>query len=190
MGVRDGALSGTVAPREEGRLSHACGSPGFCVACYERHLHKRWQRIERWREAGTPEVGIFYVIAAELWLNSTPIPEAQQLREVIIPFGTHRSYWTNLRRLIRPLEGVPHDCYPRGRVVFVKTTGRYHVYLGPELLTPEPLIRQVMDAMHLPAAQTEVRLAPHLRTRRLLMHVPAVHTEVGLAAPFPIQRFP
>ena len=168
-------------------MPNACGSPGFCVECA---VQERAQRIQRWREAGTPEVGIFYVIAGELWLNSTPIPEARQLREVIIPFGTHRSYWTNLRRLIRPLEGVPHDCYPRGRVVLVKATGRYHVYLGPEILTHEPLIRHVMDAMSLPVVQTEVRLALHFRTRSFLMHVPVVHTEVRLAAQFHIQRFP
>jgi hypothetical protein len=168
-------------------LRNACGSPGFCVEC---HLQERGQRIQRWREAGTPELGIFYVIAGEFWLNSTPLPEARHLREVITQFGTHRSYWNNLRRMIRTLEGLPHDCYPRGRVVFVKATGRYHVYLGPEILTHEPLIRKVMDAMHLPTAQTEVRLAPHLRTRRLLMHVPAAHTEVHLALHIRIQRFP
>jgi hypothetical protein len=103
---------------------------------------------------------------------------------VIIPFGNHRSYWTNLRRLIRPLAGVPHDCYPRGQVVFVKATGRYHLYLGPELLTHELLIRQVMDAMHLPAAETEVRLAPHFGTRSFLMHVPVAQTEVQQARRF------
>jgi hypothetical protein len=75
-------------------------------------------------------------------------------------------------------------------VAFVKAMGLYHLYLGPELLTHEPPIRQVMEAMHLPAAQTEVRLAPHLRTRRLLMHVPAVYTEVQLAAQFRTHRFP
>jgi hypothetical protein len=155
----------------------------------ERHLRERWQRIERWREAGTPEVGIFYVIAGELWLNSTPIPEARQLREVIIQSGNHRSYWTNLRRVIRHLAGVPHDCYPRGRVVFVKATGRYHVYLGPEILTHEPLIRHVMDTMYLPAAQTEVQLAPHFRTRSFLMHVLAAQMEVQLARHLLTQRF-
>jgi hypothetical protein len=168
-------------------LLNACGSLGFCVECY---LQERAERIQHWREAGTPEVGIFYAIDGELWLDSTPVPEARQLREVIIPSGNHRSYWNNLRRLIRPLEGVPHDCYPRGRGVFVKATGRYHLYLGPELLTHKPLIRQVTDAMHLPAAQTEVRLASHFRTRSFLMHVPGVHTEVQLALLFRIQRFP
>ena len=146
-------------------MSNACGSRGFCVECY---LQKRARRIERWREAGTPEVGIFYVIAGELWLESTPLPEARQLREVIIQSGNHRSYWHNLRRMIRTLEGVPHTCYPRGRVVFVKATRMYYLYLGPELLTNEALVRHVMDEMHLPAAQTEVRLAPHFRTRSLL----------------------
>jgi hypothetical protein len=121
---------------------------------------------------------------------STPLPEARQLREVIIHAGTRRSYWQNLRRLIRALEGAPHTCYPRGRVVFVKATGRYHLHLGPEILTDEPLIRHVMDAIHLPAAQTEVRRAPHLRTRRLLTHAPAAPTAVQPALPFRIQRFP
>ena len=65
--------------------------------------------------------------------------------------------------MIDPLAGVPHDCYPRGRAVFVKAPGRYHLYLGPELLTHEPLIRQVPEAMSLPAAQTGVQLAPHVR---------------------------
>ena len=68
--------------------------------------------------------------------------------------------------MIRPLEGVPHDCYPGGRVVFVKATGRYRLYLGPELLTHEPLIWQEMDALHLPAAHIEVQLALHVRIQR------------------------
>jgi hypothetical protein len=168
-------------------VPNACGSPRLCAEC---SLQERAHRIRHWREAGTPAVGIFSVIAGELWIESTPVPEARQLREVIIQPGSHRSYWATLRRMIRALAGVPHECYPRGRAVFVKATGRYHPYLGPELLTHEPLIRHVMEAMHLPAAQTEVRLAPHFRTRRLLMHVPAAHTEVQLALQFRIQRFP
>jgi hypothetical protein len=156
------------------------------LARLECHLRERWQRIQHWREAGTPEVGLFYVIDGEIWLDSTPVPEARQLREVIIHSGIHRSYWANLRRMICALAGVPHACYPRGRVVFVKATGRYHLYLGPEILSHEPLIRQVMDAMRLPAAQTEVRPAPHLRTRSLLMHVPAAIPEVQLALHFRI----
>jgi hypothetical protein len=169
------------------RLSHEHESRLVRV---ERYLRERWQRIERWREAATPEVGIFYVIAGELWLNRTPIPEARQLREVIIQSGNHRSYWHNLRRMIRILEGLPHDCYPRGLVVFVKATGRYHVYLGPEILTHEPLIRHVMDAMYLPAAQTEVQLAPHFRTRSFLTHLPDAQMEVQLAPRYRTQRFP
>jgi hypothetical protein len=146
-------------------LPNACGSPRFCVECY---LQERAQRIRRWREAGTPEVGIFYVIAGELWLDSTPLPEARQLREVIIQFGSHRSYWNNLRRMIQPLQGLPHTCDPRGRVVYVKAPARYQLELGPELMTDADMVRQVMEAMHLPPEQTEVRLAPHFQTRSFL----------------------
>ncbi|HEX9871592.1 MAG TPA: hypothetical protein VGC99_23920 [Candidatus Tectomicrobia bacterium] len=146
-------------------MRNACGSPRLCVEC---DLQERAQRIQRWREAGTPEVGIFYVIDGALWLESMPVPEVKPLREVIIYAGKHRSYWHNLRRMIRTLEGVPHTCYPRGRVVYVQAAARYDLYLGPEILTSEPLIRHVMDEMHLPATQTEVRLALHFLTRSFL----------------------
>lgn len=103
-------------------MSSACGSHRFCVECA---LQKRAQRIQRWREAGTPEVGIFYVIDGELWIESTPVPEAKHLQEIIIHFRKHRSYWNMLRQMIRTLEGVPHTCYPRGRVVYVQAAARY-----------------------------------------------------------------
>jgi hypothetical protein len=147
-------------------LRNACGSPRFCVECY---LQERTRRIQRWREAGTPEVGIFYVIAGELWLESTPLPEARHLREVIIHFRTHRRYWNMFRQVSPAFHGLPHTCYPRGRVAFVKAPARYHLELGPELVTDAAIVRQVMEAMHLPAAQTEVRLAAHFRTSKFLL---------------------
>lgn len=143
-------------------MSSACGSRRFCVECA---LQERAQRIQRWREAGTPEVGIFYVIDGALWIESTPVPEAKHLQEIIIHFRKHRSYWNMLRRMIRTLEGVPHTCYPRGRVVYVHAAARYDLSLGPEILKSEPLICHVMDELYLPAAPTKVRLAPHFRTR-------------------------
>ena len=124
--------------------------------------------MQRWREVGTPEVGIFYVIAGEPWIESAPLPEARQLREVIIHSGNHRSYWHNLRRIIHPLQGLPHTCYPRGRVIYVKAPARYQLELGPELMTDADMVRQVMEAMHLSSDQTEVRLASHFRTRSFL----------------------
>jgi hypothetical protein len=139
---------------------------------------------------GTPEVGSFYVIAGELWLDSTPIPEARQLREVIMPFGTLRSYWNNLRRMMPALAGLPHTCYPRGRVVYVNMLARYCLEVGPELVTDAAMVRQVMEAMHLPTLQADVRLALHVRTRGVLMHVRAAPTEVQLATHVRIQRFP
>jgi hypothetical protein len=146
-------------------LGNACGSPGFCAECY---LQERAQRIERWRETGTPEVGIFYVIAGELWHESTPLPEARHLREVIMHFRKHRSYWKIFRQASPAFHGLPHTCYPRGRVVYVNAPARYHLEVGPELVADPDMVRQVMEVMHLPAPQTEVRLAPHFRTRSLL----------------------
>jgi hypothetical protein len=134
----------------------------------ECSLQERAHRIERWREAGTPEVGIFYVIAGELWLESTPLPEARQLREVIIHVRKHRSYWRMFRQASPAFHGFPHTCYPRGRVVYVKATARYHLEVGSELVTDAVMVRQVMEAMHLPAAQTELRQASHFRTSTFL----------------------
>jgi hypothetical protein len=131
-------------------------------------LQERAQCIQRWREARTPELGIFYVIAGEFWHESTPLPEARHLREVIIHFRKHRSYWKIFMQASPAFHGLPHTCYPRGRVVSVNALARYHLEVGPELVTAADMVRQVMEAMHLPAAQTEVRLAPHFRTRGFL----------------------
>jgi hypothetical protein len=168
-------------------LRNACGFPRHCVEC---SLQERAQRIRRWREAGTPEVGFFYAIAGALWLDSTPVPEARQLREVIIPFGSLRSFWNNLRRMMLALAGLPHTSYTRGRVVCVNRLARYHLEVGPELVTAEAMIHQVMEAMHLPTLQTDVRLGPHFQTRGVLMHGRTAPTEVQLATPVRIQWFP
>jgi hypothetical protein len=144
-------------------LRNARGSPRFCAECY---LQERTQHIQHWREAGTPDVGIFYVIAGELRLESTPLPEARHLCEVIIHFRTHRRYWNRFSQASLAFYGLPSPCYLRGRVAFVKAPARYHLELGPEFVTDAAIVRQVMEAMHLPAAQTEVRLAPHFRTSK------------------------
>jgi hypothetical protein len=124
--------------------------------------------LDHWREAGTPEVGLFDVIDGELWLDRTPVPEARRLREVSIQPGTHQSHWAKPPADDAPPCRASYECYPRGRAVRVKATGRYHLSLGPALVTHEPLIRQVLDVLHRPAAQTEVQLASHFRTRRVL----------------------
>ena len=134
----------------------------------ECFLQERARRIQRWREAGTPEVGIFYVMEGELRLDSTPLPEARQLREVIIHVRKHRLYWRMFGQASPALHGLPHTCCPRGRVVYVKATARYHLEVGPKLVTDAGMIRQVMEAMHLPAAQTELRLASHFRAGTFL----------------------
>jgi hypothetical protein len=139
-------------------LRNACGAPGVCVECA---VQARAQRIQRWRAVGTPEVGIFYVIDGELWHESTPLPEARQLPEVRLHVRKHRSYWKMFRQASPALHGLPHTCYPRGRVVYVHAPARYH-------LADADMVRQVMAAMQLPTGQTEVRLAPHFRTRSLL----------------------
>lgn len=85
-----------------------------------------------------------------------------------MPFGALRSYWNNLRRMMPALAGLPHTYYPRGWVVYVNTLARYHLEVGPELVKDAAMVRQVMEAMHLPSLQTEVWLAPHFRTSTFL----------------------
>ena len=50
----------------------------------------------------------------------------------------------------------------------MKATARYHLEVGPELLTDAAMVRQVMETMHLPAARTALRLASHFRTSPFL----------------------
>jgi hypothetical protein len=61
------------------------------MAQLDRHLRERWQRIERWREAHTSEVGNLYVIDGRLYVDCVPMPEGRDLPEVIMYPAKHRS---------------------------------------------------------------------------------------------------
>ena len=135
------------------------------MAQLDRHLRERWQRIERWREAHTPEVGNLYIMDGRLYLDSVPMPEGRELPEVIMYPPKHRSYWKNLGRMMPEFCGLPYDLYPRGRVVYLKAMATYVLYLGPELVADADSIEKIRMAMHLPRDQMEVRLAAQYWTR-------------------------
>ena len=145
--------------------------PESLMAQLDRHLRERWQRIERWREAHTPEVGNIYIVDGRLYLDCVPMPEGRELPDVIMYPPKHQSYWKNLGRVIPAFLGLPYDLYPRGRVVYLKAVAKYALYLGPELVADADSIQQISMAMHLPRDQTEVRLAARYRSRNP-WHVP------------------
>lgn len=70
---------------------------------------------------------------------------------MIIHFRKHRSYWRTFRQASPAFYGLPHTCDPRGRAVYVNAPARYHLELGPELVADGDMVRQAMEAMHLPA---------------------------------------
>jgi hypothetical protein len=155
--------------------------PEASMAQLDCHLRERWQRIERWREAHTPEVGNFYILDGELYLDCVPMPEGRELPDVIMYPPKPRSYWKNLGRVMPAFRGLPYDVYPRGRVVYLKAVAKYALYLGPELVADADSIQKISMAMHLPRNQTEVRLAEYYRTRNP-WHGPECYLAAGSAS--------
>jgi hypothetical protein len=114
-----------------------------------------------------PHVGIFYFVGGKLWLDTTPLAEAEDYGDGKTHERSHVEYW---ERMVRA-GSVPDDEYeehPRGRVNFNKKTGRFLLLADKCILQRPQLIDQVMSEMHLPPKQTDTSTDPHYRCFRCL----------------------
>jgi hypothetical protein len=118
-------------------------------------------------QPSTPHVGIFYFFGGKLWLETTPLPEAERYADGITHSGSHIDYWDKLARA----GAVPQDEYdehPRGRVNFNKKTDRYLLLADKCILEKPEMLKQIMTDMKLPATQTDVLSDSHYKCYRCL----------------------
>ena len=102
--------------------------------------------------AGQPEprVGIFWLYAGRLLMDSTAVSEAEPYGTAMTHPTSHIDYWERLQR-----KGVvPVDCEyeesARGRVVYDGREQRYHLMADKCILGRRDVVAEIMEAMHLP----------------------------------------
>jgi len=109
------------------------------------------------------KVGIFWVFRGKLYAAAVPVKEGVQSVDAINGQADHVSYWPQLQRLRPELRGLEYEQVPRGRVLFLKATGKFCVYMDNVL--HKPRIKQVLlKEFCLPKDQTKFLDDPHYVT--------------------------
>ncbi|MFG1430436.1 hypothetical protein V5F44_07425 [Xanthobacter sp. V2C-8] len=125
-------------------------------------IQAKQRRRAALRQAGTPEVGLFWVTKAlgkfRLLSRSTPWPEAQQMMEYWVQEHAHIEEWPGYK-IKYELEGGWAD-WPRGRVIYHQPTRQFTVYADVQLLTPY-YKRHLLREFSLPPDATTFLPDPH-----------------------------
>jgi hypothetical protein len=109
------------------------------------------------RASASRQVGIFYIIDGALYLECTPVLEAEDYGDFKSHPNGHVEFWPRLVKRLNILRPLSYDYYPRGRVNYAKPEGRYRLYLDSCLLKERHLVQSIIQHMHL--ADQEVAIA-------------------------------
>jgi len=99
--------------------------------------------------SASPQVGIFYVIDGALYLECTPVLEAEAYGDFQTHPNGHMEWWPWLIRHLNLRRPLSYDYYPRGRVNYAKPEGRYQLYPDCCLLKEPHMIQAIIQRMHL-----------------------------------------
>jgi hypothetical protein len=113
------------------------------------------------RPSAAPQVGIFYVIDEAIYLECTPVLEAEEYGEFKTHPNGHLEYWPLLAKRLNILRPLSYDYYPRGRVNYAKLEGRYRLYLDRCLLKQPTIIQSIIQHMHLADQAVEILTDEH-----------------------------
>lgn len=109
-----------------------------------------------------PEVGIFYLVAGGLWLDTTPLSRAGDLPGFKVHERSHLEYWSELvkRRLVPDGEYEEH---PRGRVAFDTRNDQFLLLADWCILRKKDLVSEIKAKLHLLEARTRIDTDQHYR---------------------------
>ena len=129
-------------------------------------IHKRNQAAKERklrRVAGTPEVGIFWVLGERILLDSTPITEAETWSDFKAHPRDHITMWGVYQRAGVVSENLEYDDVPRGRVAYNTKTSEYLFLADRCILKNKALVDKIMAKMNLPSQHTKIDSDDHYR---------------------------
>ena len=121
------------------------------------------------KPARVPEVGIVYLVARKLWVDSTPLTVAGRFGEFAIHERDHIRYWDELVKSRKVPEGE-YEEHPRGRVAYNASTGRFLFLADACILRRKDLVETILRRLNLPEKKTEIKRDSHYRCARCLAH--------------------
>ena len=118
---------------------------------YLDEIHRRNERSGQQRErlAGSPEVGIFWVVDGRLILAGAWIEEATTRGRFAHYPTTHEREWAFCQRANAVPLDVAYDEPPRGRVSFDKVTQQFHMFADACILSDQAMVEKIRKDLNL-----------------------------------------
>jgi len=118
---------------------------------------KRRERVAA-KKAAAPEVGIFFLVGDRLFVDGTSVQDAEPYGECQTHAKGHDAYWEELL-VCGAVPGGDYEEFPRGRVVYNRTTRGFTLYADKCVLKRPDLVEEIKARLHLsPRTRTETDL--------------------------------
>jgi len=109
-----------------------------------------------------PLLGILWFFKGRLIKAETVLEDGINGPDAINARDDHVNVWPALQRRNPDLVGLEYDEVPRGRVVFIKKSTKFRVYMDKKF--HKPAIRKSILAFRLPKIRTQFLTDPHYTT--------------------------
>jgi hypothetical protein len=118
-----------------------------------------------------PKVGIFWLVAKRLMVDSTPLDLAEEHARCKTHGRSHLEFWQDLTRAGATVEG-DYEEHPRGRIVYDTKTRQFTIYADKCIIRKKAVVREIMREMNLPGG-TKISTDSHYRCFACLQDDPA-----------------
>ena len=109
------------------------------------------------------QVGIFWVFRGELLAAAYALRAGQEYGDAINGLTDHVKFWPRFQEQHRKLRDLEYQDVPRGRVLFMKPTWKFCVYMDKTLHTAK-IKRAVLHHFDLPRNNTKFLMDAHYTT--------------------------
>src|ERR1017187_656099 len=108
--------------------------------------------------AALPQVGIFFFVRENLFIDSTPLSRAGHHGENLVHECGHDEYWAQLVKT-GAVPRAGYEEFPRGRVAYDNKSGKFFLFADACILSENNVLDAIMSRLHLPVSDTEKGLA-------------------------------
>ncbi len=115
------------------------------------------------RKPPTGRVGIFWVFKGRVLAVTFALQEGQEYGDAINGLTDHVKYWLHFQKLLPALRHLEYQDVPRGRVLFMRLTRKYHVYMDKVLHNLKNK-RALLKEFELPKSTTRFLMDAHYTT--------------------------
>jgi hypothetical protein len=109
------------------------------------------------------KVGIFWVFHEKLLAATWALQAGEEYGDAINGLADHVNFWPQFQKQNPELKKLDYQEVPRGRVLFSKTSQKFHIFMDKVLHKPK-IKRAILKKFELPAAKTKFLTDSHYTT--------------------------